>query len=214
MRKNGARAFTAKSRSHSLRSASASDPRSVRAAELTSESTRPNRLSAASKIRSGAVGVLQIRRDEDGRRPASLDLRRRGRAFGRVSARHHDAFGAGARGRLRDSQADALRRPGDHDHPPVHARPPLRGLLSAQSWIRNSDRQTLGAGGLARSYPSPCLLEEHVSLPPFVRTGPGRRVERHHRCSGPPIGRPARQAGTVGISVGDEVDPVGRRQFR
>src|SRR5208282_3549214 len=56
MRKNGARALTAKSLSQSRRSASASDPRSVRAAELAKASTWPKRMSAASKISSGASG--------------------------------------------------------------------------------------------------------------------------------------------------------------
>ena len=54
------------------------------------------------------AGVLEIRRHEQGGRAASLDLRRCGRAFARVSARHHETLGAGARGRLRDGQADAL----------------------------------------------------------------------------------------------------------
>src|SRR5208283_773160 len=56
MRKNGARALTAKSLSQNRRSASASDPRSVRAAELAKASTWPKRMSAASKISSGASG--------------------------------------------------------------------------------------------------------------------------------------------------------------
>jgi hypothetical protein len=54
IRKNGARALTAKSRSHRARSASTSAPRSVVAAELTSASTRPNLCAAKSKIASGA----------------------------------------------------------------------------------------------------------------------------------------------------------------
>ena len=130
MRKNGARALTANSRSQNFMSASASDPRSVRAAELTKPSTWPKRLSAASKIKSGASGVFEIRRHEQGGRPASLDLSRRGRAFARVSSRHHETFGAGARDRLGNGQAHALGRPGDYDHPPLHARLPARFLSS------------------------------------------------------------------------------------
>jgi hypothetical protein len=89
------------------------------------------------------VGVFEVRRHEQGGRPASLDLSRRGRALVGVSSRHHETFGASACNRLGDRQTHALGRPGDNDHPPFHAPRPRRvfscdnvgsGILIVKFW--------------------------------------------------------------------------------
>ena len=54
------------------------------------------------------IGVFEIRRHEQGGRPASLDLSRRGCALVRVASCHHETFGASAGDRLGDGQAHAL----------------------------------------------------------------------------------------------------------
>src|ERR1700733_2346622 len=57
-------------------------------------------------------------------------------------------------------------------------------------------------------------LQKHVPLPPFFGPRSGRRVKHHHRRAAAAVGWPARETGAIGISVGDEVNPVARRQLR
>ena len=57
-------------------------------------------------------------------------------------------------------------------------------------------------------------LQEHVPLPPFLRPRFVWRVERHHWTVLAAVGRPMRQAGAIGISGRDEIDPRARRELR
>ena len=54
------------------------------------------------------IGLFEIRRHEQGGRPAALDLGRCGCALVGVASCHHEAFGAGARRRLGNGQTHAL----------------------------------------------------------------------------------------------------------
>jgi hypothetical protein len=65
--------------------------------------------------------LFEIRRNEQGGRPAALDLGRRSDAFLRIPSRHHETFGASACDRVGNRQTHALGRPGDYYHPSFHA---------------------------------------------------------------------------------------------
>src|SRR3984885_8463877 len=57
-------------------------------------------------------------------------------------------------------------------------------------------------------------LQEDMPLSPFLGARLGRRGQNHHRRAGAAIRRPAREAGAIGIAVGDEIDPVARSLLR
>ena len=162
MSRNGARALTANSRSHSSTLVSSSVPRLLSPAALTSPSRRPKRSSQARDDRAAVASSARSAGDEDRLGAERGELLAHRLAARGVAPADDDAGGAEPRGAAGDRGAEALGAAGDDDDLAVEA------LVGEQ--VRQSRRHLLDAHrpALAQRAPRGQADDER-------RTGVGRR---------------------------------------